>query len=210
MDVAALLEELQRVHGAHTIILYGSRARGDATPESDIDVASFADVAVMTRDARLWRGLYLDGFVYPSAVAIAATAAPEMLKLVGGRVLLDDRGLAGPLLERIAALDREPPLVAADDHRQMLRVWAHKMLLRIRRGDTEAHYRQHWLLYQLLEDYFTLRGERYCGPKLALARLQADSPEGFAVFARALAPDAPFEALVALVDHVAGQAISYS
>jgi hypothetical protein len=203
MDEGALLEEIRRVHGAHTIILYGSRARGDATPESDVDFAAFADVATMTRDARPWRGLYLDGFVYPSAVAVAAALDPEMLGLVGGRVLLDDRGLAGPLLDRLAALDREPPPPAAEDHRQMLRTWARKMLPRIRRDDVEAHYRRHWLLYQLLEDYFTLRGERYRGPKLALAALRRDRPATFAAFERALAPGASIDALEALVDEVA-------
>jgi len=204
MDEAALLEELQRVHGAHTVILYGSRARGDATADSDIDVAAFAEVAATTRDARLWRGLYLDGFVYPTTVASAATLDDEMLKLVGGRVLLDERGLAGPLLDRIAALDREPPPPATEDHRQMLRMWARKMLVRIQRGDVEAHYRRHWLLYQLLDDYFTLRGERYRGPKLALASLNAQAPATFAAFERALAPGAPLAALEALVEHVVG------
>lgn len=200
MDDAALIEELRRAHGAHTIILYGSRARGDATAESDIDVAVLAEVAATTRDARLWRGLFLDGFVYPTAVAVES----DLLKLLGGRVLLDERGLAAPLLEALAVLDREPPPAVAEDHLQMLRVWARKMLPRIRRGDIEAHYRQHWLLQQLLEDYFTLRGERYRGPKLALAMLERDRPATFAVFARALAPGAPSEALEALVDEVVG------
>lgn len=54
----ALVTELKRSHHAHTIILYGSRARGDATAESDIDVACFADIAETTRDARLWQGMY--------------------------------------------------------------------------------------------------------------------------------------------------------
>ena len=199
-DEAALLEEIRRVHGAHTIILYGSHARGDATPDSDIDFAAFAEVATMTRDARRWRETYLDGFIYPSAAVTSLD--PELLKLVGGRVLLDERGLAGPLLDRLAALDREPPPPAAEDHRQMLRTWARKMLSRIERGDVEAHYRRHWLLYQLLEDYFTLRGERYRGPKLALAMLRQDRPATFAVFERALAPAASIEALEALVDEI--------
>ena len=202
MDEATLLEEIQRAHGVHTVILYGSRARGDATPDSDIDFAAFADVPTMTRDARQWCGMYLDGFVYPSAVAVAPILDPDMLKLVGGRVLLDDRGLAGPLLDRLAALDREPPPPAAEDHRQMLRTWAHKMLPRIKRGDIEAHYRRHWLLFQLLEDYFTLRGERYRGPKLALAALRRDRPATFASFERALAPGASIDALEALVGEV--------
>ncbi|MEJ7602443.1 MAG: nucleotidyltransferase domain-containing protein [Kofleriaceae bacterium] len=204
MDEASLIAELRRAHAAHTIILYGSRARGDATADSDIDVATFADVATMTRDARPWVGLYLDGFVYPTEVATAEPLDPDLLKFVGARVLVDDRGLAGPLLARLTALDREPPPPAAADHRQMLRVWSRKMLSRIQRGDVEAHYRRHWLLYQLLEDYFTLRGERYRGPKLALAGLLRDRPATFAAFERALAPDAPHAALEALVDVVAG------
>ena len=202
MDEATLLEEIRRAHRAHTVILYGSRARGDATPDSDVDFAAFADVETMTRDARRWNGLILDGFLYPTSVAGAATLDPDLLKLAGGHILLDERGLAGPLLERVAALDREPPPPVADDHCQMLRIWARKMLPRISRGDVEAHYRRHWLLYQLLEDYFTLRGERYRGPKLALAMLRDERPVTFAIFERALAPGASHDDLAALVDEV--------
>jgi hypothetical protein len=199
---SALIGELRREHGAHTIILYGSRARGDATPDSDIDVAAFANVAETTRDARLWNGLYLDGFVYPTAVM----EAPEvsMLKMLGGRVLLDEQQLAGSLFERLAALERKGPPVLPETEQRMRRAWARKMLARIKRNDVEAHYRQHWLLFQLLEDYFELRGEWYRGPKLALAGLAVSAPETFAAFERALAPAASHETIVALVDHIVG------
>lgn len=199
---AALVEDLVLAHRVHTLILYGSRARGDATPESDLDVAGFADVAETARDARLWNGIYLDAFVYPTALAQAPDA--DLLKLRGGRVLLDARSLAGPLLEHLEALDRRGPPALPEPEQRMRRIWARKMLARIRRGDTEAHYRHHWLLYQLLEDHFALRGAWYRGPKEALAELQLHAPATFAAFARALAPGAPPDALDALVEHVTG------
>ncbi len=200
LDLAPLVAELVTAHRVHTIILYGSYARGDATPESDLDVAGFADVERTTRDARVWRGTYLDGFVYPTALATAPTLA--MVGMTGGRALLDERGLAAPLLARLAAMDAEPPPPLTDDDAQMRRVWARKMLARVRRGDVEANYRRHWLLFQLLEDHFALHGDSYRGPKLALAELERGAPATFALFAAALAPDATIDAIAALVEHV--------
>jgi len=203
MDVDALVEELRRMHCAHTIILYGSRARGDATAESDIDVAAFADVPETTRDARLWDSMYLDGFVYPTAIA-SAPVDVDLLKLCGGRALLDERGLAGPLFERLSALEHAGPGVLSDPEQRMRCVWARKMQARIRRGDVEAHYRYHWLLFQLLEDHFAMRGAWYRGPKRALAHLHECEPAVYAAFAAALAPGSSLAALDELVELVVG------
>lgn len=200
---ASLIDELRRVHGVHTVILYGSRARGEATPESDIDVASYADVAEGTRDARLWNDMYLDAFVYPTA-RLAAAPDVDTLKLSGARVLLDERGLAAAYLERVVALEEQGPPALTEAEQRMRRVWVKKTLARLRRDDVEAHYRHHWLLYQLLEDYFALRGEWYRGPKRALADLLGTRPEVFAAFERALAPGAPMMALEALAELVVG------
>lgn len=199
----ALIQTMAQ-HGVHTLILYGSHARGDATAESDVDVAGFADIAETLRDARPWEGTFLDAFVYPTT----GTPDLELLKLLGGIVLVDDRGLARPLLDRLEAIERAGPPALPEHESQMRRVWAHKMVARIRRGDLEAHYRRHWLLYQLLEDHFALRRTWYRGPKLALAALARDAPETHAIFTAALAPDAPLAAIEALVDHVAGDMVA--
>jgi hypothetical protein len=204
---ASLIDELRRTHGVHTIILYGSRSRGEATPESDIDVASYADGVESTRDARLWNEMYLDAFVYPTARLGEAPDA-DILKLAGGQVLLDERGLAQPYLDRIAALEQQGPPALSEAESRMRRVWIQKMMARIRRDDIEAHYRHHWLLFQMLEDYFTLRGQWYRGPKRALADLLGYSPDAFAAFERALTPGAPFAATEALAEMVLGESES--
>jgi len=121
----------------------------------------------MKRDARIWNGIYLDAFVYPTAM-LTKTPELEMLKLCGGRVLLDELGQAAELLEGLAALEAAGPPAPPEGHAQMLRTWARKMLSRVQRGDVEAHYRYHWLLYQLLEDYFTLRRQWYRGSSTRL------------------------------------------
>lgn len=204
LDHASLVDELRRAHGAHTIILYGSHARGDATLESDIDVAVFAEVNRTFRDARSWQGQYLDGFVHPTS-ALHAPADVESLKLMGGIVLLDDRGLGSSLIERVKAFAARGPEPIPEDDRTMRRAWAHKSLARARRGDVEAHYRHHWLLFQILEDAFAFEGRWYLGPKTALADLRSRDPELHALFERALAPGGSLDALEALVRRVAGE-----
>jgi hypothetical protein len=201
MVIELVVDELQRAHAAHTIILYGSHARDEATPESDLDVAAFADIPATKRDARIWNGIYLDAFVYPTGV-LTSPPDPDMLKLLGGRVLLGD---ATQLFAALDALDRAGPPAPPEGHEQMLRMWARKMLSRIQRGDVEASYRRHWLLYQLLEDYFTLRHQWYRGPKRALASLAQSEPQAFAAFERALSPGASHTEIEALVDVVVGR-----
>ncbi len=198
VDFDALVDEMRREHRVHTVILYGSRARGDATLESDLDVAGFADITDTRRDCRVWSGTYLDAFVYPTATTSSSDL--ELLKLRGGRVLLDERALARSLLDRLDAVFAAGPPALGDAERNLRIVWARKMLARIRRGDVEAHYRRHWLLFQLLEDYFALRGEWFGGPKTALHDLEISDPVMFDAFRRALAPEAPLDALEHLVE----------
>lgn len=200
--IDGVVDEYRRVHRVHTLLLYGSHARGDATADSDLDLAGFADdVATTQRDARVVHGTFLDGFVYPTEHA-QRPPDPEMLKLIGARILVDERGLATSLLAAIEELDRRGPEPLTDDDAQMRRVWARKMLARIRRDDLEARYRRHWLLYQLLEDYFALRTRWYRGPKVALRELATIDRDAFSAFERALAPDASLDALGALVERV--------
>jgi hypothetical protein len=184
------------------VILYGSRARGDATAESDYDVAGIREGGAAVRDARPWRDSYLDAFIYPEAAV--ATGSEDRLHWLGGRVLLERDGLGQRLLAELAAIESAGPAPLAEDDAATRRVWLGKMVERAARGDLEGHYRRAWLLFQALEDYFALRGHWYRGPKEGFAWLAAHDPETLAAFEAALAPGAPIASLRALAARVAG------
>jgi predicted nucleotidyltransferase len=200
--LAEIIQTLTADHGCHAVILYGSRARGDFQPTSDWDVAGICEAGATAsrRVARAFRGAWLDAFVYTEAAF--AVIDPELLRFLPARILLDQRGFAKTLIERVTALDREgpPPLPEGED--EMVRVWYAKMLGRIARGDLESKYRRSELLFQALENYFKLRGLWYRGSKAGLPWLAGHDHETHAAFARALDPHASLEDLRALVQRI--------
>jgi hypothetical protein len=200
--LAEIVQTLTVDHGCHAVILYGSRARGDFQPASDWDVAGIREAGATAplRVARAFHGAWLDAFVY--AEAAFTVIDPELLRFLPARILVDHRGFAKALLERIEALDREGPPPLPEDEDTMVRVWYAKMLGRIARGDLESRYRRVELLFQALENYFKLRRLWYRGPKAGLPWLAEHDPETHMAFTRALEPQASLDDLRALVQRV--------
>jgi hypothetical protein len=200
--IAEIIQTLTLEHGCHAAILYGSRARGDFQSTSDWDVAGIREVGTTSplRVARAFRGAWLDGFVYPEAAF--AVIDPELLRFLPARILVDERGFAKTLLERVAVLDQQGPPPLPEGESEMVRVWYAKIMERIARGDLESKYRQVELLYQALDDYFKLRTLWYRGPKAALPWLAKHDPDTHAAFVHALEPHASLDDLRALVQRV--------
>jgi predicted nucleotidyltransferase len=200
--LAEIIQTLTVDHGCHAVILYGSRARGDFQPTSDWDVAGICEAGATApkRVARAFHGAWLDAFVYTEAAF--AVIDPELLRFLPARILVDQRGFAKTLIERVAALDQQGPPPLPEDEDEMVRVWYAKMLGRIARGDLEAKYRRVELLFQALENYFKLRGLWYRGPKAGLPWLAGHDQETHAAFARALDPHASLEDLRTLVQRI--------
>ncbi|HVY47103.1 MAG TPA: nucleotidyltransferase domain-containing protein [Minicystis sp.] len=194
--LGVLAAELARAHGCHTVIVYGSRARGDATAGSDWDLAGIRAEAPRLRDARRVHGALLDAFVYPDAAI--DELGPELLKLTGGRVVFEQGGAGARWLARAAEIEARGPEPLPPDEEAAIRAWVPKMLARAARGDVEGDFRRAWLVVQLLDDYFRLRGRFYRGPKESLAWLAVNDPPVRAAFERALAPGAPLAAIAAL------------
>ena len=195
-----IADELRDRHGCHTVILYGSRARGDQRPGSDYDLLGIRAGGERMRDARLWNGAYLDLFIYPEQ--LIAQPDETMLQWLGGVVLFQQGQIGDTLLARLDAIFRAGPAPLPADERQTRRVWAGKMLDRAREGDIEANYRRAWLLTALLEDYFQLRDQWYLGPKRSLIWLREHDSAAYAAFDAALRPGASLDQIAALIGHV--------
>jgi predicted nucleotidyltransferase len=202
VEVERVALEAADRHGCHTVILYGSWARGDATPASDVDVLCARDDGPSFRDARLVDGVYLDAFVYPKSALEKIDA--EMLRLLGGVVLRERDRIGTALLERVQALHARGPDPLTDDMRQVQVVWAHKTLERIRNEDVDGRYRRMHLLIQALEDYFTRRKRWFPGSKEGLPWLLQNDPPAHALFEAAYAANATHASLLELVRAVYG------
>ena len=195
-----IVENLKTDHGCHTIILYGSRARGDETPASDYDLLGVKESGEPLRDARLWNSVYLDIFIYPES----KLQAPDetMLHVRSGKVLLQKDTLATQFLSRLEQIYKTGPKKLPPDEIQARKVWAGKMLNRARAEDAEGNFRRAWLLTALLEDYFAIRGEWYRGPKESLKWLQINQPKLFEAYDQALKPASPLSTLEALAKEI--------
>ncbi|MGZ3451451.1 MAG: nucleotidyltransferase domain-containing protein [Polyangiales bacterium] len=200
------LQEIERTlegrHGCHTVILYGSRVRGDARPESDWDVVGVREKGESVREVRPLGEGWLDAFVYPEAHF--ATLDEGSLRFRRGEILVDRKGFAKQLVARIAAFEDKGPAPLSPDAEATLRAWYPKMLGRIAREDVEGRYRRAWLLFEALEAWFRLRKKWYRGPKESFAWLAANEPPAHAIFARALDPASTLDDLSALVACVLG------
>jgi len=195
-------EELISVHAAHTILLYGSRADGSAVADSDYDIAAFGSIDKPFRIARLFNGAYLDVFVYPEALLLKPTE--EYLKLIGSKIVLQRETEAERFLGKLEEVFRRGPEPLPTDEVEARKVWARKMVARIERNDPEGNYRRVWLLTVLLEDYFHIRGMWCQGPKKSLRWLEQFDTPAYHAFCLALKPGASSEAVLTLVQLVAG------
>jgi len=195
-----IVADLCRDHGCHTVILYGSRARGDFTATSDYDILGVRPKGEAERDARLWQGVYLDIFVFPEAKLQAPDES--LIYMLGGKVLVEKDTIGSDFLGKLQQIFAHGPRALPADEARAKRVWAQKMLDRAKVDDLEGNYRRHWLVMSMLEDYFVLRGRWYQGPKSAFQWLRQHDQEAanaFAMAMRAHAMIADLEALVQVV-----------
>lgn len=194
------VREFASKYKCHTVLLYGSRARGDATRQSDYDLMGVRKSGPKLRVAEKRGPHYLDGFVF--AEKDLQKLGEQHLYMKEARVLVDPSGYGSKLLRKLGALAKQPPKRLAADEANTRRVWAHKMLERIALGDIEANYRRSWLHETLLIDYFELRQLRFGGSKESFAWLKKHDRATYQLFDHVLSRPTELALLKKLVARV--------
>ena len=176
-----IADELKSKYHCHTVILYGSRARGDYTSTSDYDVAGISSSGEKKRIARFdeKHNVYHDIFIYPEGDFLSLK--DEHLNMADGVVIIDHNDFGKNLILKLKLMLQEPELISNDEI-QMRKVWYKKMLARASVGDLEGRYRHIWSAFMIIEDYFAFKGLRYQGPKKAFQYLEENDQETLLLF----------------------------
>ncbi|PEB51450.1 DNA polymerase III subunit beta [Bacillus pseudomycoides] len=184
----------------HSIILYGSYVNGDYTEESDIDIVCFTDEENMkSNDTSIVGNKQLDAWIYKTE---KMEDIEGFLRIRGGKVLLDKKGLCKGFLHKINELFQQGPKQLTLEEKHFLQSWIQKMHRRAQKGDVEGNYRYHWLLVDSLSIYFSLKDIWYLGPKQSLKWLYENEREVYVLFDRVLGPNAETENINQLVEHI--------
>lgn len=192
--------EIIQNYKCHTIILYGSRARGEATSTSDYDILTIREKGELERDCRLFENFYLDIFVYSEE----AVRNPDtsLIRIKDGIVLRQKDSMGDDLLTKIKAIFNAGPPITPAWEKHEINTWVMKMFDRAKQNDTEGNFRRHWLLHDLLECYFKLRDKWYLGPKESFQWLNKNDLKIYSAFNDALKPNATFDEIEKLISYV--------
>ena len=180
----SICRELKSKYRCHTIVLYGSRARGLTTPTSDYDVIGIRKRGPKTRIARKQDGYFWDVFVY-SEKDLYKLGEPHF-SWKNARVLHQDGRYGTNLLKRIEKLLKTPYKKQPQYEIDVTKVWAQKELERCRMNDIQALYRRAEFLNALIDHYFFIRQKRFLGPKEGFAWLEKNDPQTFKQIHKAL------------------------
>lgn len=198
--LAEIMRQLQEKYACHTIILYGSYARGEANEQSDYDIAAIREKGEMQRDCRLLGGVYLDSFIYSEKEVKEPDSS--FIHMKDGIVICQKHNIGDEFLSKIKKIYQQGPKKIPDWEKQVIVTWSQKMLARAKVGDIEGNYRRHWLLFDLLQAYFHLRDQWYLGPKESFLWLNKSDQTTFSFFEKALEPTASLENLEKLIHRV--------
>jgi predicted nucleotidyltransferase len=180
----SIVSHLTHKYGCHTVILYGSRARGLATSTSDYDVVGICKSGAKTRITKKQNGFYWDVFVYPEKDL--RKLGSDQLAWKGAKLLFRKGSYGNKLISRIKELVKKPYEPIPKYEIDALKVWAQKELDRCKKTDTHGLYRRAEFQSVLLKDYFLIRKKKFWGPKEAIQWLKKKDTITYKLLTRSL------------------------
>lgn len=184
-----MLNHLKANFHCHTIVLYGSRARGvDVTDSSDYDLVAIRQTGENIREACEFEGRFLDAWIYSESILKKIDSS--FLRIRNGLVIEQKKDLATKLLKKIDEIFKAGPIPIPEWESVLISSWLQKMFQRSALKDIEGNYRRHWLLFDCLESYFKLRNLWYHGPKESFNWLKTHDRKVYLAFEKALSTDA--------------------
>lgn len=193
------VKDVVEKYSPHTVVIYGSRARGDSTIESDIDIACFCDSTTAFEDIRQFNGVCLDAAVYPTE---SMGNVNEFIKFDRAFCAIDQLGFGEKLLQKVRIKVHNGPTPLNQREKRSIVELSLKSLKRANKGDIEGNYRRTRLQYILLETYFLLREMWFCGPKQSFAWLMENDQVAYVLFDNAYQSPQNYEELTALTHYV--------
>ncbi len=85
-DIRRMVQRIRKQFNPERIILFGSHARGDAGPDSDVDLLVVMPVEGSKRDARLEIALALCDIRVPKDIVVTTPEAYEWRKEIVGTI----------------------------------------------------------------------------------------------------------------------------
>lgn len=192
------VKEVVKKYNPHTVIVYGSRARGDATDESDVDIACFLDSPTVSEDFRDMNGIFLDAWIHPTE---SMKNPNNFVKMGEAFCAVDKLGLGSQLLQQINIKIKDGPIPLTEKEKFNIIELRLKILKRAGKGDVEGNHRRSWLQHALLETYFILRDKWFLGAKSSLSWLKVNDDIAFELFERAYQFPDDYEALKKLTHY---------
>lgn len=180
----AIVKELVQNYRCHTVVLYGSRARGLQNATSDYDVFGVRKTGKKTRIAKKQKGFFWDVFVYPEKDL--KTLSAERFDWKNARPLYQKGPYGKKLLQRLDKLLKTPFKPHPKYEVAVVKVWAQKQLERCRMNDIQGIFRRAEFSAALVEHYFYIRQKRFNGPKEGFAWIKNHDPKVYKLIHRAL------------------------
>lgn len=200
-----IVDTLQDSFDCHTVLLYGSRARGTARPDSDWNI-----IAVREKPPTVWCDDVLEEVgmlhiqIYPNPAVQYHFNSPffRTTDLAHGKVLCEHDGLGARIIQHAQTMLREGYPPEAEGFMGNMRAYYRHDVLDALEDATQnpiyQNYRLQQGLHRSLRYYLRARGKHMMSPIEGFRYIQSNDPEAYALFERAYKPDATLEDVKAL------------